>query len=73
MESIMILTSAANTDIRHWRTSMKLDALRNHSDRTDCMFHIGELDGYKYRCLSAYNAATEDSVTHNRDRYPRWQ
>jgi len=55
----MIVISAANTDIRHWRTSMKLDALRNHSDRMDCMFQI-ELDGYKYLCLSAYIAATED-------------
>jgi len=60
MESIMILIPAANTDVRHWRISMKLDALRSHCDRMDCMFHIGGLDGYKYRCLSDYNAAAED-------------
>ena len=39
---------------------MKLDAVRYHSDRMDCMFQIGGLDGYKYLCLSAYIAATED-------------
>ena len=56
----MILISAANTDVLHCRTSIKLDALRSHNDMMDRMFHIEGLDGYKYRCLSDYNAGTED-------------